>query len=89
MEVTPIVQLQRDHAQRIFDALVSSLDFGSGFLGDEDVEALRALAVLLGVNPMLGTPREFASSYAHSVLRIDGTTAHGHKHDPATCWDCR
>ena len=89
MRVTPVVSLDRGHAQRIFDALVNSLDFGSGFLEDEDVEALRALAILLGVNPILGTPREFVSTYAHALARSDGTTGPGHRHDPATCWDCR
>lgn len=82
--VVPVVTMRRDHAQIIFDALVGSLNFGSGFLCDDDVEALRALAVLIGVNPAEGTPSEYQSQYAHHF-----SGEHGSKHDPATCWDCR
>lgn len=49
----------------LFDALTNSMDFGSGFLDSEDVEALRAVAVLLGVDPMYGTPSEFTGQYPH------------------------
>lgn len=52
-------------AQRVFDALVSSMDFGSGFLETDDVAALRELAVAIGVDPNVGTPAEFRSQYPH------------------------
>lgn len=84
--VVPIVAMRRDHAQIIFDRLVGSLDFGSGFLYDEDVEALRALAVLLGVDPMTATPSGYQSQYAH---HFSADVEHGPKHDSATCRDCR
>lgn len=87
----PLVVMQREHARIIFDALAGSLDFGSGFLDDDAVEALRALAVLFGVNPTTATPLEFRNQYAHSASRIGdgGVTRPGPKHDPVTCWDCR
>jgi hypothetical protein len=50
----------------LFDALVNSMDFGSGFLDSEDVEALRAVAVMIGVDPMDGTPSDFAHQYPHT-----------------------
>lgn len=59
------IKLNKEHAQRIFDALASSMDFGSGFLETEDVEALRALAVAIGVDPNKGTPDEFKAQYPH------------------------
>lgn len=59
------IKLDFEHAQRIFDALVNSMDFGSGFLETDDVVALRALAVAIGVDPNVGTPSEFAAQYPH------------------------
>ncbi|MDG4792712.1 hypothetical protein [Micromonospora sp. WMMD1082] len=49
----------------LFDAVCNSLDFGSGFLDTEEVEALRRLAETLGVDPMVATPSEFRAQYAH------------------------
>jgi hypothetical protein len=53
-------------AQILFDALVQSMDFGSGFLDTEEVEALRAMAVVLGVDPAQATPAEFTARYPHT-----------------------
>lgn len=53
-------------AQILFDALTASMDFGSGFLGVEEVEALRGLAVAIGVDPDKSTPGEFAAGYPHA-----------------------
>lgn len=53
-------------AQIVFDALVQSMDFGSGFLDTEEVEALRGLAVALGVDPAEATPAEFMATYQHA-----------------------
>lgn len=52
-------------AQILFDALANSMDFGSGFLDTEEVEALRGLAVAIGVDPATGTPLEFQRDYPH------------------------
>jgi hypothetical protein len=49
--------------QAVFDVAVGSMDFGSGFLCDEDVEHLRAAAVVLGVDPLVGTPTNFVCKY--------------------------
>jgi hypothetical protein len=66
-----LVALRFEDAQRLFDALANSMDFGSGFLESDDVEALRALAVAIGVDPQKGTPDEFAAQYPHA---FDGET---------------
>lgn len=63
----------------LFDALTNSLDFGSGFLDSEDVEALRSIAVMIGVDPMHGTPSEFAAQYPH---RFEGR-------ELSNCYKCR
>ncbi len=51
------VEVPRTVLQAVFDLAVGSMDFASGFFEDEDTEATRAIAVLLGIDPMLGTPR--------------------------------
>jgi hypothetical protein len=60
-----MISLRFEAAQRVFDALVSSMDFGSGFLETDDVVALRELATAIGVDPNKGTPSEFAAQYPH------------------------
>ncbi|MEV0267734.1 hypothetical protein AB0H43_03080 [Hamadaea sp. NPDC050747] len=55
----------------LFDRLVDSMDFGSGFLDIEDVETLRRVAVVLGVDPMAATPSEFAAGYRHEFRAQD------------------
>ena len=47
----------------LFDIATNSLDFGSGFLDDEEVETLRRVAVMLGVDPKLATPYAFEHKY--------------------------
>lgn len=61
-----MISMGFEAAQRVFDALVSSMDFGSGFLETDDVAALRELAVAIGVDPNVGTPAEFKSQYPHT-----------------------
>lgn len=63
--MSALVTLALEDAQAVFDALVSGLDFGSGFLDSEDVVALRNLAKAIGVDPMLATPKDFALSHTH------------------------
>lgn len=52
-------------AQILFDSLAGSMDFGSGMLDTEEVEALRGLALAIGVDPVKGTPSEFAGKFPH------------------------
>jgi hypothetical protein len=55
----------------VFDVAVSSMNFGSGFLDDEEVRALRAAAVLLGVDPDTATPDNFICKYrGHHRARV-------------------
>ena len=58
------VTIDRSVLQMVFDAAVHSMDFVSGFLDGETVVALRAIAVLLGVDPMIATPPEFKCKYS-------------------------
>jgi hypothetical protein len=50
------ITIPRSIVQRLLDITIGSTDYCSGFLDDEEVEALRAVAVALGVDPMKATP---------------------------------
>ncbi len=62
-----MIEVPTNDLKILFDALVTSMDFGSGFLDTEEVEALRNVAVLLGVDPTDATPTEFAAQHPHGV----------------------
>ncbi|SCF42419.1 hypothetical protein GA0070618_6657 [Micromonospora echinospora] len=72
--------VKTEHLRILFDALCHSLDFGSGFLDTEEVNALRAIAGYLGVNPMVATPSEFVTQYTHDFEASDAPTR------PGKCW---
>ena len=57
------LELDRETLRVVFDTAINSMDFGSGFLDDEEVKALRAVAVILGVDPMVATPDTFKCKY--------------------------
>jgi len=82
------IQIEKTTLQCVFDAAVNSLDFTSGFLDDEEVEALRAVAVLIGVDPDVGTPNNFKCKYqsGHDFGVVQPTSS-----DPTRqfCWRCK
>lgn len=47
----------------LLDIAVSSLDFGSGFWDQEDIDAARAVASLLNVCPQAATPGDMRGKY--------------------------
>ena len=51
--------IPHDVAQVVFDVAVGSLDFGSGFLDNDEITALRAFAEAIGVDPAKATPSNF------------------------------
>jgi len=61
------VEIDRRLVEVLFDLAVGSMDFGSGYMVDEDVEVLRQVAVQLGVDPMKGTPENFKCKYDPSL----------------------
>lgn len=60
-----LIPVRREALRILFDAVTNSLDFGSGYLDSEDVEALREIAVILGVDPWVATPSEHRRNYPH------------------------
>ena len=59
------ISVPREDLQALLDTAIGSMDFGSGFLDHEEVDCLRRIAVLLGVDPADATPDEFQSTYPH------------------------
>ncbi len=70
----------------VFDVAVRSMDFGSGFLDDEEVSLLRRAARLLGVDPMEATPSNFRCKY--SGKHTGHCWPAGSAFVIATCADC-
>lgn len=73
-----LMEIDREHVKTLFDIVVGSLDYGSGFLVDDEVEHLRAVAVALGVDPQEGTPYNYKLRYPHKFapwLQDDGSPA--------------
>jgi len=68
------VTVPRRVLQIVLATAAGSMDAGSGFLDDEEVDALRAAAVALGVDPIEVTPRNHRCRYR------------GHKFSKAQDW---
>lgn len=65
----------------ILDALVTSMDFGSGFLDEDEVRSMRRVAELLEVDPNAVTP-------ANWVCQQRFRGHHRWKGDELYCLDC-
>lgn len=60
------IALPKELLQAVFDIATGSMDFGSGFLDDEEQLHLRAFAVALGVDPMVATQHTHVCKYVGS-----------------------
>ncbi|HET6481233.1 MAG TPA: hypothetical protein VFG35_14515 [Actinoplanes sp.] len=58
-----MISVPREALRALFDVAVGSLDFGSGFWDQEDVDAAREIAVRLDVCPTLATPTDMRAKY--------------------------
>jgi hypothetical protein len=64
----PAITVPTEDLRALFDIAVGSLNFVSGFLDTDEVDVLRRVAVQIGVDPMAGTPKEFALRTAHAFV---------------------
>lgn len=55
--------IRRGDLQALLDVATGSMDFGSGFLDNEQVEVMRAIAVLLGIDTARVTQQNFICQY--------------------------
>lgn len=72
------IAVPKEILQGIFDLAVNSLDFGSDFWGDDDVRFGRAVAELLGVDAIVGTPIKYAQRIHHEFKQIGTSLACRH-----------
>lgn len=77
------ILLPLDQIRMLYDLAVGSMDFGSGFMDDEEVDLLRTFAERLSLDPMAATPSTFRRKYPHSFKpgaylkdRLTGLTYH-------------
>lgn len=75
-----------EDVQMLFDLMVHSMDFGSGFLDDDEVEALRRVAEQLGVEKDVATPSEFKHKYPHEFKPKSWDSTRCEKCDRAEDW---
>lgn len=55
--------VRKGDLRALLDVATSSMDFGSGFLDNEQVEVLRKIAEVLDVDPTIVTPHNFVCVY--------------------------
>lgn len=66
-----VVVIAEEDLKTIFDLAVNSLDFGSGFWDQPEVDVARRLAEILGLDPFgVATPREMKANYPHVFVPI-------------------
>jgi hypothetical protein len=73
----------------VLDVATMSMDFASGFMDDEQVEALRTAAVALGIDQMVVTPSHYVCKYRGThqwELRHWGV---GHRNEVWWCVNCQ
>lgn len=58
-----IIEVRKGDLRAVLDVATMSMDFGSGFLDNEQVEALRKAAIILGLDPKVATPANFTCHY--------------------------
>ncbi len=88
----PTIAVPTEDLRTMFDIAVGSLNFGSGFLDSDEVDVLRRVAVQIGVDPMAGTPKEFALRTAHPFVPEYDNWAEGPckwcgRHNDPKDWD--
>lgn len=58
-----VIQVRKGDLRAVLDVATMSMNFASGFLDNEQVEALRKAAVILGIDPLVATPDNFVCQY--------------------------
>lgn len=68
--MTDTTVIETEDLKAIFDLAVGSMNFGSGFLDGDEVAMLRRIAVVIGVDPWVATPRDFKHQFPHEFVMI-------------------
>jgi hypothetical protein len=65
------VTIDKSVLRALLDLATGSMDFGSGFWDNEQVEVARKVAKILGIEPRTVTPTDFSCQYDGHVLYKD------------------
>ena len=70
------VSVRKGDLRAVLDVATQSMDFGSGFLDNEQVKALRKAAEILGIDQLIVTPANFVCQYKgrHEWREFEGRT---------------
>ncbi len=82
-----VVSIRKGDLRAIMDVGTMSMDFGSGFLDNEQVEALRKGAGLLGIDPITVTPSNFTCQYKPPHQWKESSYI-GSRNEARRCWRC-
>ena len=58
-----MLTIRKGDLRALLDMVTGSMDYGSGFLNNEDIEILRKAARVLGINPDEVTPTQHVCQY--------------------------
>jgi hypothetical protein len=67
----PDVLMSHEDLQSMFDMATGSMNFMSGFLVTDEVELLRRVAHIIGVDPKVATPSEFYHAFGYGCFTCD------------------
>ncbi len=73
------ITIRRGDLQALLDLATGSMDFGSGFWDNEQVEIARKIAGVLSIDPVIVTPSNFTYQY---VCKVKGQ----HLWEPIKTW---
>src|SRR4051812_17657551 len=60
-----LIEVRKGDLRALLDVATTSMDFGSGFLNDEEVEIIWKISDVLGVDKKLTTPDNYRCKLAH------------------------
>lgn len=89
-----MVQVRRGDLRALLDLATGSMDFGSGFWDDEQVEIARKVAGVLNIDPMLATPSNFTFKYGcrargeHKWRKLEEPWILRYGEGPSVKWIC-
>ena len=70
------IEIELELLKNLFDLAVGSMDWGSGFWDDEDTACGRAVAELIGVDPIVATPYTYRDRFRHTYTQYDPALTH-------------
>lgn len=83
-----IIPIRKGDLRALLDTVTGSMDYGSGFLDNEEVEIIRAIAVMLDIDPNKVTPDNFWCQYSGLHRWVWQPARDGYTWDRVPGWYC-